>query len=337
MTPSKIDPVKAAQKNKSEACSVIVLARDRFSPTEKCIAAIISNTSEYSELIVVLGGASSVIQRRLTSAFGNKARFLFEPSFLNPAQARNVGLKACRTRLAAFVDNDVIVERGWLESMILCHQETGAAMVVPLILEKGRVIHTAGNDLYITYKNGMAYGSKVLRHYKQQFFESSNLKRTLTDYGELHCQLVDARIALELGVYDEKIMEVGECDSGLTWSKAGHQMWFEPAAVVTYDVPYRIYAVEDIRLFAWRWDMRTIRAGYEHFRQKWNLDISECNRFRDFLLLINSSLGLLPRIFPSRPALMIDHFLKRSRRLVERSLTLVTRLKAHIYGYFEWK
>jgi hypothetical protein len=80
----------------------------------------------------------------------------------------------------------------------------------------------------------------------------------------LHCQLVEVEPTLRLGAFDDNILEVGEVDSGLTWAKAGYSMWFTPSSVVHYRLSSPI-AAEDIRLFEWRWNMRSIRKGYLYF------------------------------------------------------------------------
>jgi hypothetical protein len=285
---------------------------------------------------VVIGGASQKTELELTQRYQGKARFHFEREFLSPARARNIALKTLKTRLAVLMENDVMVRQGWLTPLLKCQQETGAAMVVPLILESEEIIHTAGNNLYITHRDGIAFGSKELKFWQQAYYGNSNLKREKTDYGELHCQLVEVETAVRLGVYDENIMEAGECDSGLTWSKAGCELWFEPESAVIYDLPKRVVEVEDIRLFTWRWDMRLILQGYKYFEQKWKIDISEFGNFKHFLLQFNNKCGLLPRLLPSRSTLWMDQMFSRVRRNAERSLKVWTHLRGRYYGYYDW-
>ena len=108
-------------------------------------------------------------------------------------------------------------------------------------------------------------------------------------------------------------------------------------------VHYRLkgaIAVEDIRLFDWRWKMRSIRTGYLYFEQKWNLDISERGQFRYFLLRYNDQLGLLPRLFPSTTALRLENGLARLLGTVVKPLRaprrLLSNLQAWRIGYFDW-
>src|SRR5262249_32284177 len=145
------------------------------------------------------------------------------------------------------------------------------------------------------------------------FHQGSNLRRQPVDYGELHCQLVEVEPTLRLQAFDEELLEVGEVDSGLTWARAGLGQWFEPTSVVHFQIDAPI-AAEDIRLSAWRCNMRSILAGYRYFEQKWGIDITERGRFRRFLFVYNRQLGLLPRLFPSPLTLRIDHAAGRLRR-----------------------
>src|ERR1700730_3722765 len=322
-----------------ETCAIIVGVRDRFSSMTACLDSLIAHTPEPHELIVVAGGASEPTRNDWLRRFGDRARFIFESYFLNQAQARNIGLRATTARLAVLIDNDVLVRPGWLRGLLECQRETGAVMVVPVILEAERRIHTAGNSLYITYENGRGFGHKELRFYGMPYVDGSNLKRERFDCGELHCQLVEVEPTLRLGAFDENILEVGEVDSGLTWAQAGHSMWLTPSSVVHYRLRSPI-AAEDIRLFAWRWNMRSILKGYRYFEQKWNLDITERGRFRSFLLHYNSQLGLLPRLFPSAVALRIESALARLIRAAATQPSapqwLLSNLQAWWIGYFDW-
>ena len=323
----------------NELVTIVVVLRDRFSTTEKCLETIIANTPEPYELIVVLGAVPNTLQKNLAARYEKKARFIFEPQFKNPAEYRNIGLRETKTKLAVLMDNDVYVRPGWLSSLVDCQGATQADMVVPLVLEVPDQIHTAGNDLMITHRGGKAYGQKVLRFAKMMYYEDSNLKRQRTDYGELHCQLVTAETARRLGVYDDRLREAGEVDSGLAWSKAGAEMWFEPNSVVFYDFPHKINHVEDIRSYLFKWDMRATLEGYRYFEKKWDLDITECGNWQKFMVFLNDKVGLLSRLYPARVTLSLDLFFKALRKdLLQFSLFRLWRmLKAKVFGFYEWQ
>ncbi len=320
-----------------EKTTLVVTVRDRFSTTQRCLDALLKHTELPYDLLVVFGGTPPGMQADLTTRYGDKAQFTFQEGLMNPAQSRNLGLRMAKTRLAVLIDNDVYVRPGWLESLVRCQQETGAAMVVPIVLETEHVIHTAGNDLLITHKDGVAYAQKVLRYCKQELYEDSNLKRCPTDYGELHCQLVDVEAALRSEVFDERLREAGEVDSGLSWAKGGCSMWFEPASTVFFDFPGRIDQVEDIRPFIFKWDMDAIREGYDYFRNKWDLDITECGHWIEYNTHLNNKLGLLSRLWPSKAALAVDNASYACRRVFSWPVVLWRRFKNRLFGYDRWK
>jgi hypothetical protein len=194
-----------------------------------------------------------------------------------------------------------------------------------------------GHDLYISYRNGKAYGCKELRFGGHVFFERSNLESRPTDYGELHCQLVDVQLALRLGVYDEKLREVGEVDSGLTWAKAGCPMYFEAASVVYFQYPLEITRPEDIRSFLFKWDTRAIADGYDHFQKKWNMDITEGGKWKDFLVVLNAKLGFFPRLFPSAFGMLLDAAYRHLRMVLGIPRQWQLSVKRHYLGRHLWR
>ena len=111
---------------------------------------MVRNTAEPYALLVVMGGVPEHLKQNWRARFGDQVRWLFEPTFLNPSEYTNIGLREIRTRLAVLMENDVYVHRGWLEPLIQCQAEIGAAMVVPIVLDKEDEIHTAGNSLFVT-------------------------------------------------------------------------------------------------------------------------------------------------------------------------------------------
>lgn len=322
-----------------EKVTIVVAARDKFSTTNRCLDTILAHTPEPFDLFVVIGGAPKSCQEEWVHRFSKAAHFIFHDKFLNQSESRNIGLREAKTRLAVLMDNDVYVRPNWLEPLLQCERESGAVMVVPVILETENKIHTAGNDLYISYRNGSAFGHKNLRFNRKPFYENTNLKRQPTDYGELHCQLVQVEPTIRLNVFDENFREVGEVDSGLVWAKGGYVIWFEPASVVHYHKDAEIRR-EDIGFFAWRWDMHAILEGYRYFERKWGMDITESGLFQLFLVNINSCLGMVARAFPSDFGLACDRWLGRLYQCVtfpNRQLDWwITKYMRYRFGYYQW-
>lgn len=297
--------------------TIIVNPRDRFSTTSRCVDTILERTEPPFDLVLVAGGAPVHLRREWERRYGGRAKLMLFDRLMNQAECRNAALREVGAELAVVIDNDCYVRPGWLEPLVARQRATGAAMVVPLILETPTKIHTAGNDLYVNVRGGARYGHKYLRFHGLPHHDGCELPAVPTAYGELHCQLIEVATALELGVYDDRIIEGGEVDSGLTWAAAGREMWFEPASVVHFDLGGPIDA-DDLELFTWRWDVGNVRAGYDVFERKWGLDLTEEDGFLGFVLKYNRKVGILPRLRPSARALGASEAVHRTADSIQR-------------------
>ena len=292
-----------------EKTTIVVTARDRFSTLGRCLRNILKQTPEPFDLWAVIGGLPSHIEKSLRAEFGSKIRFVLQPEFLNTAQARNLALKEIQTRLAIFLDSDVFVRPGWYAPLVQCQVESGADLVGPLVLDRQNLIHTAGGDFFMTEEKGEKFVSMEVRYSGQRVAQGTNLKRCDSDFIEVHCQLVVCDTMRQLGVYEEKIREFHELDSGFMMAKHKRKVVFEPASVVYLHYTDRLDDVDDIEIFRWKWNMRVIRENFEFFKQKWNYNVnhhSHAERF--FGSIINQRLSFFARHWPSKLALVLDQW-----------------------------
>lgn len=319
---------------------MVITARDRVSTTARTIEHVLNTTADIDPVVVVLGGVPERLRRELARRFRlPRLRFVYTPEPLDPASGRNLGLAHLETDLVAIVDTDVVPRPGWLDALTRCQLETGAALVVPIMLEREHAIHCAGNDFYIDEVDGVRMGHKELRLFQKPYHDGSNLRRCRSDYGELHCQLVDRRVHLELQAFDEAVLEGGEVDQSLVLRAAGHDVWFEPEAVVLFDrfAPIR---VDDIDQYSAKWDTRRVVRGLEHFFEKWGVDLSEHGHFFVFLSDTNALLGKLPRRIKTRWALgtsqLCARLSARAARLPHRTLVRRRRRRWQLDDWQQW-
>ena len=290
----------------SERCTIIVTPRDLFSTTGECLESIFKNTPEPFDLIVVMGGAPEPVKQLLESRYGGKARLIFKPEFLNGPQLRNIGLHETKTRLAVCLDTNIFVRPNWLTPLIRCQVETGASEVVPICVDQNDRIHTAGNDLFITYSNGEAIAQMELRCVGQKVQERTNLRRSELDFGEVHCQLLVVETALRLGFYDERLREGIEMDSGLTFRKAGCKIMVQPDSVVCVYYPIRLKQAIDVPIYLWKWDIPEIMENFDYLKAKWNIDLGTAGGFKNYLVRVNARVGLLSQLWPSPICVFLD-------------------------------
>jgi hypothetical protein len=85
----------------------------------------------------------------------------------------------------------------------------------------------------------------------------------------------------------------------------GRTVWVEPAAVVHSDQDSLI-ELEDIPVFARRWDPKAIERSRQRFMDVWQVDVGEEGGFESFVRAYNSRLGPLPRRHPRQWTVVLD-------------------------------
>ena len=106
--------------------TVVVCTRDRPAQLEACLAALAAQTYPRSEVLVVDNGATGPVadicrQRGVAC--------IHEP-IPGLTRARNLGARAARTELVAYIDDDAIAEPGWLAALATEFADSRVAAVV---------------------------------------------------------------------------------------------------------------------------------------------------------------------------------------------------------------
>jgi len=323
----------------SRDVTVVFNARDQWSCTDASLDLLRQNTPDDVPILAVLGGAPDDLRDLWQRDHGGRVEFVWVDRYLNQAEARNMALRRIETPLAAVIDNDTFTRPGWLEPLLECQRETGAVCVVPTVLERPRQIHCIGCDLYITTDAGKQFGHKVLRFHGFPYADGCNQERKSTDYGELHCMLVEVGPTLELDAFDENIREVGEVDNGLVYREAGRELYVEPRSVVHFVEDAPLHA-RDLDFFTWRWDMQGVLDGYQHFERKWGFDITEHGNFKHFLYQRNARVGPLTRALRSEATFKLENLVSgatwKFRRLLRLPDEAWFKLRARQLRYDVW-
>ena len=288
--------------------TVIVAPRDTFTRIDDCLRNVFTHTRSPIDVICLAGGAPVTVQESLKKSYGDRIKFIFKEGFMTNGQLRNIGLRESRTRFAVCLDSDVFVRPGWFEPLVECQRQTGATLVTPLVLDRQSMIHTAGNFLYITEKNGKKYGAAELRYANLPCAGQTNIPREEIDFAEVHCHFVEVETALELGIYDEDLREGHDFDSGLTLRKAGKKVVFEPTSCVYLHYPQLQDRIEDIPLYLWKWDLKAIVTGFEYLEKKWGIDFYSKSNMRNHVIMLNHRVGFCTQLRLSKISIGIDQF-----------------------------
>jgi GT2 family glycosyltransferase len=265
----------------SQTCDVtiVMITRERFSCSPDTLARLYERTPPGFRLIYVDGRSPRRIRRFLEEWSEEKGIDLVRTdSNGSPPQARNIGLARAQTKYTVFLDNDVIVDPGWLESLLACADETGAAAVGPLIGESwtfDHLVHYGGGDTGIR--------TEVIGNQTKKFLFKINphngkalqlarkeLTRREVSLVELHCALFRTDVLQQVGGFDERVICEDHTELCIRLKERGERIFFEPKAVVTYvSGPVRR---SDLWYYYLRWSDRWQMMAYDRLREKWGVE-----------------------------------------------------------------
>ncbi|MEW5860939.1 MAG: glycosyltransferase [Cyanobacteriota bacterium] len=261
--------------------TIVVSPRERFSYARESLESIYEHTSVPFKLVYVDGGSPAHIQRYLQQQASEKGfQIIRTDYYLTPNRARNLGLSQVTTKYLVFIDNDVIVSPGWLESLVQCAEETNATVVGPLTCQDTpvhEIVHFAGGEAHIWLEK---VGENPRRRLREKMYKQGQrvadvrpkLKRQQTELAEFHCVLVRTEIFEKIGLLDEQMFNTKEhLDFCMTVVEAGGSVYFEPACLVTY-VPGPPLQWSDMLFYMLRWSDAWELNSLHRLRDKWNLD-----------------------------------------------------------------
>src|SRR5215831_8975244 len=139
--------------------TIVMTARERHSLAATALESIVQHTARPYRLMYVDCASPEWLRDMLdarAAEWGLDVVRFDQP--LWPQQARHRVIDRIASDYTVFIDNDVLVEDGWLESLVACADETGAGIVGPLYLMSGggrpTLIHMAGGKLTETPAEG---------------------------------------------------------------------------------------------------------------------------------------------------------------------------------------
>jgi glycosyltransferase involved in cell wall biosynthesis len=290
--------------------TVAITQRESFYHTFRSLDSLFASTRVPFELIYVDAGSPPWIARRLARVASERAfRYLREPRYLTPNEARNVAIRHCATEFIAFIDNDVLFREAWLERLIACADETNAAIVGPTICigdPPFRRVHIAGGFAEVHEGDGGRRFNEVHRFVDRPYVDVvSQLHREPVEMVEFHCMLVRRSLFDTVGFLDERLSSASEhMDLCMLARRAGERVYFEPSAVVNQLLPPPFPAdLPSLPFFLRRWSPRRNVESVAHFRNKWHIDADDA-ALRETLEWLNlrRSLVFKPILRPVRGA-----------------------------------
>jgi hypothetical protein len=262
------------------AASVVVVPRERFGSAIESLESLLATVSPGTRLVYVDAGSPRSIAREIAgSAVLNDFLLLRTDRYVSPNEARNLAVPYITTDAVAFVDNDVIVEPGWLEGLVDCAAATDAWLVTPIVVQQGAggtVTHMAGGDCRIVDADGRRRFREEHRWLGRPLEDLPALDRQRTEFVEFHCVLVTRPALDSCFPLDEQLRSNREhCDLSLQVRARGGAIWLEPSVAVAQLAIPRRRPIRDRRYHPLRWSDSWNRASMVRFREKWDLDPSD--------------------------------------------------------------
>ncbi|MGV0652449.1 mycofactocin biosynthesis glycosyltransferase MftF [Mycolicibacterium thermoresistibile] len=174
-------------------------------------------------VIIVDDGSAVPVDAAEFTGLHCDVQVLRHPHSKGPAAARNTGLAACTTDFVAFLDSDVVPQRGWLEALLGHFCDPAVALVAP------RIVGLRKDD------NLIARYEAVRSSLDLGVREAPVVPYGPVSYVPSAAIICRRKVLDEIGGFDEALRS-GE-DVDLCWRlvEAGTRLRYEPIALVAHD------------------------------------------------------------------------------------------------------
>ena len=255
--------------------TIVITPRDRYSELAKCIDDLYRFTDEslFELIILDLGYPASDLELGKKKLAGKSNYRILDYGRIIPIEAMSRVREHLQTRYVVFMDNDSRALEGWLPPLIETANETGAAVINPITLERSGVDEGADvrNHLFTTELRVVdVEGSPYLIEFKT--FRRSlphELPKAVTETQafELHCVMFDTQVLKTLELPRMTIRE--HLDIGMQLKSKGMKLVVEPRSKIIFDNLGTRGKFSDLRYFNLRWNGRITEQSSRLFEKRW--------------------------------------------------------------------
>ncbi|MEW6659546.1 MAG: glycosyltransferase [Thermodesulfobacteriota bacterium] len=226
--PAEAVPEEPAAEPVRVLSSIIIPVFNNLSLTRQCLEAIEENTDAPHEIIVVDNGSSDGTRdylHRLEA--GGLVRAITNRANLGFAKASNQGAQAARGEYLVFLNNDTIVQPGWLRELVNAAQkdEKIGAVGAKLLYPDDSIQHA-----------GVVFNEKKLVHHIYKYFNRDhpavNKEREFQAVTAA-CMLIQKDLFFKVGAFPEGYRNgLEDVDLCFTLREQGYKNVYTPRAVV---------------------------------------------------------------------------------------------------------
>jgi GT2 family glycosyltransferase len=255
--------------------TIVVTPRDRYSGTIKNLEYLYRYTNfEKFQLVLVDLGYPAAMLKELKAFLSDKnnAR-IFAPGKLIPMASLRLIRDSITTKYTALIDNDSHVTEGWLEPLIQLAEESDAAVVSPIVLEKSGVDEGAElrNHLFSTEIRVVDVEDKPYlieyKTYRRALPKELPKVPSETEAFELHGVLFKTEDLKALELPEMTIRE--HLDMGMQLRNKGRRMLVEPKSILLFDNLGTRSELADMEFFNRRWNSKITKSSSDLFEKRW--------------------------------------------------------------------
>lgn len=246
----KLSSMKAAVRPRT---SVILVNWNRKALLEKCLRSLAEQTDSDFELVLVDNGSTDGSLACLDPLSFPSLTVIRNNTNYGFGRAVNQGIRAARGRFIALVNNDVLLDRSWLEEVIRgfdLSPRTGMCASKILLAETPNLIDKVG---HVIYGDGQNYGRG---HGQPDRGQYDHVEEVLFPDGA--AAIYRAEVFESAGLFDEDFFAYGDdAELGLRVRLCGWKCYFIPLALAYHYhsatlgsyAPEKIYLIERNRIW----------------------------------------------------------------------------------------
>jgi glycosyltransferase involved in cell wall biosynthesis len=207
----------------AKSLSVIIPTRDRPEDLARVLDSLSLQSVEPDEIIVVDNAPTSDLTRRLVTRLGQiraRVRYVAEPK---PGLdfARNAGIRASKSEVCAFCDDDVVLHRRWCEELLAAFDGPDVMAVTGLVLPL---------ELATEAQRAFEFGWGFGRGYKRIDFGPAFFEETFSEgcpvweIGAGASMAFRRTVFANIGLFDARL------DAGAAGCSGDSEMWYRVLA-----------------------------------------------------------------------------------------------------------
>ncbi|MEH2171302.1 glycosyltransferase family 2 protein [Nostoc sp.] len=251
--------------------------REQFSLAAESLQRIFDCTHIPFNLIVIDCNTPQVYWQQIEQVLAgrNNVKVISKDYYLMPNQCRNLVIQESNPHddFLCFIENDVLVEDGWLSYLIQACEEHPANVAIPRIIEGGfgaTQIHcdpNLGKVNSVKTKDGIKL--EILPPTGDLQLHKGFHRRKIELSGEVHCQLYRRSVFERVNPFDD-VVYLDWIDSTMALYNSNISVVFEPKAVVHFWHPFPPER-DNLDYFFKRWDLQRAATELVEIQKKWNL------------------------------------------------------------------